>query len=138
MLGKKGMIFTRLRDTISFFIGLVLAAFGIIPLLNSFKVIAWNLPIFMLNLPVSILVWVIALAGAYVFIDGIIEPQMHILHWALIVSGLVLLIVGLIPILYSFKVIGFTVPFLGGNLVVYQVLIVVEGLLLGIAGPTMH
>ena len=137
-MDKKGMIFTRGRDTFSFIVGLILAAFGIIPLLNSFKLVAWNLPDFLLNMPVSILVWVIAVAGAYIVIDGFIEPPMHIFHWALILGGFILLVVGLIPILYSFKAIGFTVPFLGENLIVYQVLIGVEGLFLAIAGLTMH
>lgn len=138
MFGKKGMVFTRARDTISFIIGLVLAAFGIIPLLFNFNVIGFNLPGVLLNLPISVLVWVIAVVGLYIVIDGFIEPPMHIFHWALIVGGLVLAVIGLIPILFSFGVIPFTVPFLGENLIVYQVLIAVEGLFLAIAGLTMH
>lgn len=138
MFGKKGMVFTRARDTISFIAGLVLAAFGIIPLLGTFKVIGFKLPAFLLNLPTTVLVWVIAVAGLYIVIDGFIEPPMHIFHWALIVGGIAMAIIGLIPILFTFKVIGFTVPFLGTNLVVYQVLIAVEGLFLAIAGLTMH
>jgi len=137
-MNKKAMVFTRPRDTISFIVGLILAAFGIIPLLNGFGVMSFNLPGFLLNLPVSVLVWIIAVAGVYIVIDGVIEPPMHIFHWALIVGGLILLVVGLIPILYGFGVIPFTVPFLGENLIVYQILIAVEGLFLAIAGLTMH
>src|SRR3989344_1939568 len=135
-MDKKGMVFTRPRDTVSFFIGLVLAAFGIIPLLNSLGVVGWNLPGVLLNLPVSVLIWVIAVAGLYIVIDGFIEPPMHMFHWLLIAGGLVLLVIGLIPILFSFGTIGFTVPFLGENLITYQVLIAIEGLFLAIAGLT--
>lgn len=137
-MNKKGMVFTRGRDTISFIVGLILAAFGIIPLLNTLKVLSFNLPGFLLNLPVSVLIWVIAVAGLYIVVDGFIEPPMHMFHWALILGGVILLIIGLIPLLFSFKVIGFTVPFLGENLIVYQVMIGIEGLFLAIAGLTMH
>lgn len=137
-MNKKGMVFTRGRDTISFIVGLILAAFGIIPLLSNLKVLSFNLPDFLLNLPVSVLVWVIAVAGLYIVVDGFIEPPMHMFHWALILGGVILLVIGLIPLLFSFKVIGFTVPFLGENLIVYQVMIGIEGLFLAIAGLTMH
>ncbi|MFO8015995.1 MAG: hypothetical protein R6U32_02740 [Candidatus Woesearchaeota archaeon] len=135
---RKGMVFVRARDTISFFIGLILAAFGLIPLLSSFGVLPFSLPEFLLNLPVSVLVWIVAIAGLYIVIDGFIEPPMHMLHWALILGGIILLIVGLIPILHSFNVIPFTIPFLGENLVVYQVMIGIEGIFLMIAGVSMR
>ncbi|MBD3313564.1 hypothetical protein GF345_03915, partial [Candidatus Woesearchaeota archaeon] len=55
MFSKKGMIFTSPRDTISFVVGLILMAFGLIPLLNQFGVIGWNLPGFLVNLPSGVL-----------------------------------------------------------------------------------
>lgn len=138
MLNKKAMIFTSPRDTVSCIIGLILLAFGVIPLLNTLKMISWNLPGFLINnMPTSVLVWVVAIAGLYILIDGFIEPPMHIFHWLLILSGLILMVIGLIPILHSFGTIGFTIPGMD-NLLIYQVLISIEGLGLVIAGTTMH
>lgn len=137
MLSKKAMIFTSPRDTLSFVIGLILLAFGIIPLLNKFGAIGWNLPGFLVNMPVGVLVWIVAVAGLYILIDGFIEPPMHIFHWLLILAGLIMMVIGLIPILHSFGTIGFTIPGMD-NLVLYWVLITLEGFGLALAGTTMH
>jgi len=137
MFSKKGMIFTSPRDTISFVVGLILMAFGVIPLLNQFGVIGWNLPGFMVNLGTGVLVWIVAIAGFYILIDGFIEPPMHIFHWLLIITGLILMVIGLLPILHNFGVIGFSIPGMD-NLIVYWVIITLEGLGLAIAGTTMH
>jgi hypothetical protein len=138
MLNKKGLVFTRARDTISFFVGLLILALGLIPLLNHFKVIGFGLPGFLTTLIASIFIWIIAVAGLYVVIDGFIEPPMHSLHWILIVLGVTFLIVGLIPILHNFNVIPFTILSVLDNLVVYNIVIAVEGLLLLIGGLTEH
>jgi hypothetical protein len=133
---KKGM-FMSARDWISFFAGLILLVVGVLPLLKYFKVISFGLPGFLGGLMASIFFWIIAVAGLYIIIDGLIEPAGHALHIALMVLGVVFVIVGLIPILYSFKVIGFTIPFLS-NLVVYNIIITVEGIMLMSAGFTMR
>ncbi|MBN2142118.1 hypothetical protein JW711_02190 [Candidatus Woesearchaeota archaeon] len=137
MLNSKKGFYMSARDWISFFIGLVLFAVGIIPLLSKFKIIGFGLPGFMSSLMGSIFFWIIAIAGAYIIVDGIIEPAGHMLHTALLIIGFVFVIAGLIPILHSFKVIGFSVPGLD-NLVVYNIIIVVEGLMLMSAGFTMR
>jgi hypothetical protein len=136
-MDKKGIVFTRPRDTVSFFVGVVLAALGLIPLLIKLKVLNWTLPTFMMNLPFSIAIWIIAVAGLYVVIDGFIEPPAHNLHWFLIAAGIVLFVVGLLPLLKQFNVISLNLPFLS-NLVVYQTLITVEGILLIVGGLTEH
>jgi hypothetical protein len=133
-MNTKAMIFTRPRDTVSFFVGLVLLAFGVVPLLNTMGVIKFTWPF---NLALSILVWIVAAAGAYVVIDGFIEPPQHSLHWFLIAAGLLLLIIGLIPILNTFGIIGFKLGFLD-SLIVYDALITIEGILLLIGGLTEH
>lgn len=131
---KKARVFTAPRDTISFFVGVVLAAFGVLPLLSKWGIVKFQIP-FLSNIAVSVLVWIVAVAGLYVLIDGFIEPPAHALHWMLILIGLILAIVGLIPILKSFGVLGFTLPF---NDVVYRIIITLEGLLLIIGGLTEH
>ena len=131
---KKGRVFTAPRDTISFFVGVVLAAFGILPLLNKWGILGFNIP-FIGNLAIDALIWVVAIGGAYVVVDGFIEPPAYTLHWLLILLGIVLLIFGLIPILNNFGVIGFNIPL--GDMI-YRILITVEGALLIVGGLTEH
>ena len=131
---KKGRVFTAPRDTISFFVGILLAAFGILPLLNKWGVLGFNIP-FISNLAVNVLVWIVAIGGVYVVIDGFIEPPAYTLHWLLILVGIVLLIFGLIPILNGFGVIPFNIPL--GDMI-YRILITAEGVLLVIGGLTEH
>jgi hypothetical protein len=136
-MNRQGIVFTRPRDTISFFVGLFLFVFGVLPLLIRFGILKWSLPSFLIALPFAIAVWVIACAGLYIVMDGFIEPPAHSLHWFLIVAGVVLFAVGLLPILHTFNVIGFGMGFLD-NLLIYQSIITVEGLLLMIGGLTEH
>ena len=131
---KKGRVFTAPRDTISFFVGIILAAFGVLPLLFKWSVIKFQIPL-LNNLAVSVLVWIVAIAGLYVVIDGFIEPPAYSLHWILILVGLILAAVGIIPILHNIGVIGFTLPF---DDMIYRIIITIEGVLLVIGGLTEH
>jgi hypothetical protein len=136
-MNKQGIVFTRPRDTISFFVGLLVAAVGLLPLLERFGVIGFSVP-FLDQVSVQVFVWLVAVFGLYVLIDGIIEPPMHSLHKILIVAGLVMFLIGLLPILKNFGVIGFGLPFIQGNLLLYQILLAIEGITLVIGGLTMH
>lgn len=133
---KKGWLMTA-RDWISFFVGVVLLVVGLIPLLNKWNVIGFGLPGFFSGLVGSIFFWIIAIAGIYIIIDGLIEPAGHSLHIFLMILGLVFVIVGLIPILNKFGVIGFNLGFLS-NMMVYNIIITLEGLMLMTAGFTMR
>jgi hypothetical protein len=137
MMNKQGIVFTRPRDTVSFFVGLILFVFGLIPLLVSLGFLKWTLPKFMTNLPFNVAIWIIAVAGLYVVIDGFIEPPAHNLHWFLIAAGIVLFVIGFLPILHNFGVIGLSFGFLN-NLIIYYALITLEGLLLIVGGLTEH
>ena len=134
---RKGIVFTRPRDTISFFVGVVLGAFGIIPLLVNIGLLGWTLPGFIQNLPFEVAIWIIAIFGLYVTVDGFIEPPAHNLHWILIVLGIVLFVVGLLPILHNYGIIGLSFGFLD-NLILYQGIISLEGILLIVGGLTEH
>ena len=136
-MNKKAMVFTAPRDTISFFVGLLIFAYGIVPVLNKFAVMAFTWPSILADVGFSVAMWIIAVAGAYVLVDGFIEPPQHSLHWALILIGLLLFVTGLLPILHSFNIIGFSFDFLN-SLLVYYIIITVEGLLLLIGGLTEH
>jgi hypothetical protein len=135
MMDRKGIVFTRPRDTISFFMGVFIAAFGLLPLLTKMGMM--SLPAFMTNIKFEIAIWIIAVAGLYVVIDGFIEPPAHSLHWFLIGAGILLFIIGLLPILSNYKVIGMSFGFLN-NLYIYQAVITIEGVLLMIGGLTEH
>jgi|WetSurMetagenome_2_1015567.scaffolds.fasta_scaffold534865_2 hypothetical protein len=133
---KKGFFMSG-RDWLSFFIGLVLFGVGLVPLLNNFKITPFGLPGFLAGPIAAIVFWIISIAGLYIIIDGLIEPAGHMIHTILLVLGAVFVVVGLIPILHGFKIIGFTVPFLD-NLIVYNIIITVEGVMLMSAGFTMR
>ncbi|MBR9700674.1 hypothetical protein GOV11_02310 [Candidatus Woesearchaeota archaeon] len=135
-MDKQGIVFTRPRDTVSFFVGLVLVVFGALPIVVRMGWLGLGLPSFMMELPVQIAIWIVAVAGLYVVIDGFIEPPAHNLHWFLIGAGLILFVVGLVPILNQFSVIGFTLGI--KNTLIYQIIITVEGALLLVGGLTEH
>ncbi len=137
LLNSKKGVFMSFRDWFSFFVGLVLFLMGITPLLNKWNIISFSLPEFLSGLIGSIFFWIIAIAGGYIIIDGMIEPAGHAIHKFLILLGLIFIVVGFLPILNSFDVIKLELPFLA-NLVVYNIIITVEGLMLMSAGFTMR
>jgi hypothetical protein len=83
------------RKILSFVLGLILLAVGIIPMLNVFGVIGFTIP----DLPLTIL-WVLALIGAlFLIIDGFKEMQgMGFQKMEMLVSlltALVIIVLGL-------------------------------------------
>ncbi|MBI2176464.1 hypothetical protein HYU40_03930 [Candidatus Woesearchaeota archaeon] len=131
LLGKKGqgMMMGGPRKPISLVTGLVFLAFGGIPLLNSMKVIGFTIPV----LPQTIL-YALSVFGAVFLLWNAISENMAMMGFAQMarmatfVMALVLLAVGLIPLLHSFGVIGFTLPELAA--VVINTLYIVTGFLL--------
>ncbi|MBI2549877.1 hypothetical protein HYV83_01710 [Candidatus Woesearchaeota archaeon] len=132
LFGKKGQMMGMMgpRKPISLVLGLVFLAFGLIPLLNSMKVIGFSIP----TLP-NIVLQVLGIIGAVILLwDAISEgmtammgfPQM--IRMATFVMALLLLAIGLIPLLNSMNVIGFGLPALAA--VIVDVLYVVTGALL--------
>jgi len=122
------------KGWIALFVGLVVAALGVIPLLNQFGVIAFNLPEFILNIIPAIAIWLIAGVAFFLFIDSFMEDDaMRVIS---IIVALALLAVGVIQILFKFGVIGWGIPFLTDT--VYLILFVVEGLFLIIAAFAMY
>lgn len=128
--GKKGQMMGGPRKPISLVLGLVFLAFGLIPLLNQFGIIGFAIP----PLP-KIILYVLSVVGAVILLwDAISEgmtammgfPQM--IRMATFVMAVVLLAIGLIPLLNSFGVIGFSLPTLAA--IIVNVLYVVTGALL--------
>lgn len=113
-------------------IGLLLMALGIIPMLYSFKVISWGGFLqgswFMMIAP-----YLLAAGGIFLLIDSFMEDDtMRIVS---ILIALILIAIGVINVLYKFKIIGFNIPFL--TVLVYQILFIVEGLFLVLAAFVM-
>lgn len=96
------------RKGISAVLGLVFLALGLIPLLNTFGVIGWNIP-FVLGIGL----WILAVAGGvFLLVDALKEQQemRHALSMPSAIIGLVVLAFGLIPLLHTFGVIGWNLP----------------------------
>ncbi|MBI3036487.1 hypothetical protein HYY73_01870 [Candidatus Woesearchaeota archaeon] len=131
LFGKKGqgMMMGGPRKPISLVLGLVFFAFGLIPLLNQFKVIGFTIP----ALP-SLVLYVLSIIGAVILLWDAISENMAMMGFAQMarmatfVVALVLLAIGLIPLLHSMGTIGFTLPALAG--IIINVLYVLTGGLL--------
>lgn len=114
-------------------VGLIITALGAIPLLNGWGVIGFSLPGFIETVVSAIGLWVIAAVAFYLMINSFMEDDtMRVVS---IIVALVLLAVGIIPLLHTFGVIGFTIPFL--SVTVYNVIFVLEGLFLIFAAFAM-
>lgn len=113
------------RHVTSMIIGIILTAMGAIPLLNQFGVIGFGLgPLG--GIIAQIAQYILAAAGLMLFVEAWFEDDFI---WKVTVTaGIVFFGIGLIPLLFSFGVIGFTIPFL--TTTVYNVIFVIEGLLL--------
>ncbi|MAG15844.1 hypothetical protein CMO88_02180 [Candidatus Woesearchaeota archaeon] len=99
------------RQPISGVLGLLFLALGIIPLLNTFGVIPFNIP----PVPHGIILWVLAVVGGAVLLwDALIENMPTgiegQLRMASLIGGLILLVIGIIPILNHFGILGFGLP----------------------------
>jgi len=132
LLGKKGIGggMGGPRKPISLVLGAIFLIIGIVPLLNSFGVIGFNIPL----VPTGIILWVLALIGGVVLLwDGIGENMSMMgmaqqIRMATFVVALALLAIGAIPILNSLGVIGFSLPEMA-DAIVNVLFIIVGGLL---------
>jgi hypothetical protein len=112
-------------------IGLLMMALGIIPLLNSFDVIGFGG--FLSGILPKIATYLLAAGGIYLLIDSFMEDD----HWRVIsiIVALSIIAIGIIQILASFNIIGFSIPFITDT--VYYVLFVIEGFFLVMASFVM-
>lgn len=121
------------KDWISFFVGLVIACAGAMPLLNNFGVgPAWFAMEF---LPVSIFSYIVAGAGFYLMVNSVIEiTNSNAVGWISFLIALLFLTVGLLQTLHNFNVLKaefFALSFI--TPVIYYVIFTIEGVFLMIA-----
>ena len=124
--------FDEPKGVISFFVGILLLALGVIPLLSTWGVLGFTLPGFILNILPAVAIWVLPVLAFLLFVDATDEDGG--IKGITIIVGLLFLALGVIQILSNFGVIGFSLP-LGAT--VYQILLAVEGLFLFIAAFAM-
>ncbi|MFH1850309.1 MAG: hypothetical protein ABH879_09110 [archaeon] len=120
------------KDWISFLIGLVLTASGVLPLLNSFNI---GPPIFALSfMPVQIFAYIAAGAGFYLMINSVIEiSNSNAVGWISFLIALLILAAGALQVLNRFGI-GmdwFALSWLSHT--IYYVLFILEGTFLMIA-----
>jgi uncharacterized membrane protein len=117
------------RKPISLLLGLAFLALGIVPLLNHFGVLEFEIPFIG-----ETIIHVLSIIGAvFLLLDGMSEGMafggmQQQLKTATFIVAIVLLAVGLVPLLNTFGVIGFGLPAFVGSLV--NVLFVLTGVLL--------
>jgi hypothetical protein len=98
-----------LRSWLSMLFGLALFAVGGIPLMNLFGLLDFTIP----ALPSLVLRIIFIIAGALLLWDAQYEIYNNRgFMWMSLIFGLPILILGLIPVLHQFEVIGFTLDFL--------------------------
>ncbi len=110
-MSKKAQMMMSPRKSISLILGFLLLILGILPVLKQFKVIGFSLPS---NLPaLTIFISILLIAGAIFLVYDGYDASMGMPGMFMFISviiALVALAVGLIPLLFQLKVIGFNLP----------------------------
>src|SRR3989344_9466583 len=119
------------KDWVSFFVGLVVLAFGALPVLHQFGVgAAW---FYLPKMSVQILSYAIALLEFYLVVNSIIEiTNSNSIGWFSFLVAFIIMAIGVLHVLGQFGVVsGFlTMTFLDGSEWIYNVIFVVLGLFL--------
>ena len=123
------------KGWISMIVGVILLGIGLIPLLNSWGVLPFGLPGFLTSLLSGIVVYVLAIGALYLIIDAFMEDVGDPIGMTTLIVGILIFALGIITLLNSFGVIGFSIPFL--NEMIYNILFAIEGIFLIIAAFVM-
>ena len=110
---------------ISIILGLILVVLGGMPLLNQFNVLSFSLP----ALP-GLVLWIIfILGGVWLLVNGFREGSLNPgAMWSSIILGLLILVMGLMPVLNQFGIITFVLPSIAA--IITDIIIVLAGILL--------
>ena len=121
----------QMRDWISGLVGAVIFLLGLMPMLGKFT--------FLNNLPISLLTWIVAIAGLYLMVNSVIEiTNSNIIGWWSFGIAVAVLIIGLFPLLHTFGVgpAWFEFKWLSRN--IYNIIFILEGIFLMIATFAME
>lgn len=130
----------EMKDYISMLVGLVVGAAGLLPLLYTKANIGPSWFNFFGSIPSTALVYIVAGLGFYLAIESIIEiTNSNAVGWWSFIIAVAILALGLLKILgpAGTGTIGFDLP-LPLTPIVYQIIFIIEGLFLMIAGFAME
>ncbi|MBW2972597.1 hypothetical protein KY359_06175 [Candidatus Woesearchaeota archaeon] len=129
------------KDIISFIVGLLLFALGLLPMLSKFGLgpdwfNVWQF------LPVTVVSWIIAVGALYLVVDSIIEiTNSSAIGFVSIIVAFICLLIGVLPLLASFGI-GpsfFALGFLGPvTSYLFDIVFIAEGIFLMIAMVAME
>jgi len=128
-MGKKGFVDFTPRKIASYILGIVLLILGIVPLLNSLKLISFTLP----PIPEFIL-WTVAMVGSVVLlVDAYHEiHEFGTFHKVVMIATFITAIVIFIYGINAFIALPFALPPVTG--IILDVLLAIGGILLFIGG----
>jgi len=109
------------RKNIGLVLGIIISITGLLGTLSGINILKFQIP-----LTINILAWMLAIGGVYLIIESITEFGAR-RSIALLVAFIVLA-AALMPILNQLGVITFSIP--GINLLIYHILLTVEGIFL--------
>jgi len=125
------------KDWLSFFVGAVIAAMGVLPLFNNFGVgPSWFAMEF---LPLSIFAYIAAGAGFYLMVNSVIEiTNSNAIGWFSFLIAILFLAVGVLQTLSNFGIgpSWFELSFISP--IIYRVIFSIEGFFLMIAAFAME
>ena len=121
-----------LKDWVSFLVGAVIGAFGLLPILNRVNIgPSWFALEF---LPIALFSYIVAGAGFYLMIESIIEiTNSNAVGWISFLVAVVVLAIGILPTLSKFGVGPSWFAFAWLSPFIYHIIFVIEGLFLMIA-----
>ena len=121
----------QMRDWISGLVGAVVFLLGLLPMLGIFT--------FLNNLPATLLVWIVAIAGLYLAVNSLTEiTNSNIVGWWSFGIAVAALIIGLFPALHSIGWLGPWAEFKWLSRTAYNIIFIIEGLFLMVATFAME
>ena len=121
----------QMRDWVAGAVGAVIFLLGLFPLIGKLS--------FLNNLPLIVITWIIAIGALYLCYAAIVEiTNSNILGWWSFAIGIIVLVIGFLPILHSFGIGPSFFAFAWIGKTVYNVLFVLEGAFLMLATFAME
>lgn len=127
----------NMKDWVSFFIGLLLAGGGALPLLSRFGVgpdwfaLPW--------MPVTIFAYIVAVGGFYLMVNSVIEiTNSNSIGWISFLIAVVVMVAGVLQVLSIFGIGSSWFSLSWVNHTIYYIIFLVEGIFLMIATFAME
>jgi len=121
----------ELKDWLSMFAGIIIAALGVLPLLASLKIgPSW----FAFSISITVLAFIVAGAGFYLLIDAFSEiANSNSVGWMTALLGILFMAVGILRLFAAKMGLPEFMQFAWLNPMIYSIIFIIEGLFLMIA-----